>query len=304
MEIIIPDFYVDLSPLERVHSSHLGTWGSVFRGEGYDLEGIRPYQHGDDARKIARKASAHHGEVMVRVNYAERNPTVFLVFDRSPKMGACDVFNPETEKWESYKHKIMKVVSGAIINGAVKNHLTIGYIDFAKGEEHFRKPEEGDEGIARIRRSSSNENFLGDEDNVSECLERLFTLKHNLPRGSLVFILSDFFVLPSEDLLGDAIDRFNLQPVIIRHPQWEMTFPQDSITIPLRDATNGVVREIFITKSEARRLHNQHEHNYQDAVAFFRSLGVDPLTFVSSDEEYCEEVFLEWADSRLRKGNR
>ena len=111
-------------------------------------------------------------------------------------------------------------------------------------------------------------------------------------------------MLPSEDLLGDAIDRFNLQPVIIRHPQWEMTFPQDSITIPLRDATNGVVREIFITKSEARRLHNQHEHNYQDAVAFFRSLGVDPLTFVSSDEEYCEEVFLEWADSRLRKGNR
>jgi len=51
------------------------------RGEGHSFESLREYVRGDDPRGIDWKATARHGDLMVRQYEAERSQNVILVID-------------------------------------------------------------------------------------------------------------------------------------------------------------------------------------------------------------------------------
>ncbi len=293
--IVIPDFAVDLSPLGRVHSHQLGTWESVYRGDGYDFASLRDYAYGDDMRRIHHQATARSGKLIVRETYAERSPYIMIVFDRAPRMAA----------YGRYKHEIMKVASGAIINGAVAKNLSIGYLDSAKGKRHYRNASEGSgaagKWIARIRRSTTNANFRAVEQNIVEHLETLDSLRNDLPQGSLVFVFSDFFVLPPENLMREILGRYDVQPVIVQHPVWERSFPVFRGTLSFEDAVSGEQVEAFFTKAASAQLRAKHEARYESVIRFFSDVGVEPVTLLTADWDDCRNVFSAWAESRAKR---
>lgn len=66
-------------------------------GDGYDIRQLRTYVVGDDTRKIAWKASARRGRLMVRQHEDEVSETVVFVLDASGSMrGGTD-----GKKWET-----------------------------------------------------------------------------------------------------------------------------------------------------------------------------------------------------------
>ena len=77
---------LDLTLLRRVEGLLAGEHRAVALGPGTDLAQIRPYQPGDDVRRIDWNVTARTNEPHVRVHVAERAATAWLLLDTSPSM--------------------------------------------------------------------------------------------------------------------------------------------------------------------------------------------------------------------------
>jgi uncharacterized protein (DUF58 family) len=74
-----------------------GEQRSNSQGFGSELTTVRPYQPGDDVRRIEWKVTARTNQPHVRVDIAEKSLTTWLVLDASPSMGFG---TRERRKWD------------------------------------------------------------------------------------------------------------------------------------------------------------------------------------------------------------
>src|SRR5215469_13641848 len=77
---------LDLAIGRRVDGVVSGDYRSAFAGVGSELYQVRPYQPGDDVRRIDWNVTARTGQVHVRVELAERVLVTWLVYDASASM--------------------------------------------------------------------------------------------------------------------------------------------------------------------------------------------------------------------------
>jgi uncharacterized protein (DUF58 family) len=77
---------LELSVGRRVDGLLAGDYRSAFSGVGSELWQVRPYEPGDDVRRIEWNVTARTGEPHVRVELAERVLVTWLVLDASASM--------------------------------------------------------------------------------------------------------------------------------------------------------------------------------------------------------------------------
>jgi uncharacterized protein (DUF58 family) len=77
---------LELAVGRRVDGLLAGDYKSAFAGVGSELWQVRPYQPGDDVRRIEWNVTARTGEPHVRVELAERVLVTWLVLDASASM--------------------------------------------------------------------------------------------------------------------------------------------------------------------------------------------------------------------------
>jgi uncharacterized protein (DUF58 family) len=77
---------LELSIGRRVDGMLAGDYRSAFAGVGSELWQVRPYEAGDDVRRIEWNVTARTGEPHVRVELAERVLVTWLVLDASASM--------------------------------------------------------------------------------------------------------------------------------------------------------------------------------------------------------------------------
>jgi uncharacterized protein (DUF58 family) len=77
---------LELSVGRRVDGMLAGDYRSAFAGVGSELWQVRPYEAGDDVRRIEWNVTARTGETHVRVELAERVLVTWLVLDASASM--------------------------------------------------------------------------------------------------------------------------------------------------------------------------------------------------------------------------
>lgn len=77
---------LELSVGRRVDGLLAGDYRSAFAGVGSELFQVRPYEPGDDVRRIEWNVTARTGEPHVRVELAERVLVTWLVLDASASM--------------------------------------------------------------------------------------------------------------------------------------------------------------------------------------------------------------------------
>ena len=68
-------------------SLYAGGYASAFRGAGIEFDELRPYEPGDDVRRIDWNATARRGEPYVRRFREERDQTLVILLDVSASMG-------------------------------------------------------------------------------------------------------------------------------------------------------------------------------------------------------------------------
>src|SRR5881227_4305315 len=77
---------LELSVGRRVDGLLAGDYRSAFAGVGSELWQVRPYEPGDDVRRIEWNVTARTASPHVRVNLAERALVTWLMLDTSPSM--------------------------------------------------------------------------------------------------------------------------------------------------------------------------------------------------------------------------
>lgn len=84
-----------------------GAYASLLRGRSLDFEDLRPYEFGDQVRDIDWKATARHGEPLIKRTKATRMHTIMFVVDSGRSMNAL-------AEDERSKRELAVLVTGAL----------------------------------------------------------------------------------------------------------------------------------------------------------------------------------------------
>src|SRR5215831_8007328 len=129
---------LELTIGRRVDGLLAGDFRSAFAGLGTELHQVRPYEPGDDVRRIDWNVTARTGETHVRVELAERTVVTWIVLDGSTSMafGTAD----------RRKADVAEGVAIAIGHLGTRRGNRLGVVAFG-AERHVLPPRQGRRGL-------------------------------------------------------------------------------------------------------------------------------------------------------------
>jgi hypothetical protein len=274
---------------------------STHRGSGYELASSRPYHPSDNMRAIDWAASARLSsardtdEFIVREHYAEESPRVVVFVDRRPAMS---LYPPELP----WLHKPAAVATAGrmIVDSAIAAQGLAGYLDLADGPSARWLPPRRQLDAARIRdHELSRPAWTAPEDNLALGFRRLTQARSDVPRGSFVFVLSDFLEPPPAAVWRLAAGLgWDAVPVIVQDPRWEQSFPDvGGLVLPFATPA-GDPLPVRLTRREARERRQENESRLRALVDGFHRLDIDPVLLSSHDPLDILAAFLHWHDRR------
>jgi uncharacterized protein (DUF58 family) len=292
------DVTFPLAPKRRLIGLSFGGMRSLRRGAGSDVAGSRPYRPGDhvgaiDWNATARLSAARDAdEFVVRERYADEAPRTIVVCDRRPEMSLFPSWLP----WLS-KPDAVRTATLLIADSTTAARGLGGYLDLAEGEIFWRPPRsQHEEWRLEARRP-----FRAPQQNLERAFEHLFTLRPSLPTGSFVFVVSDFLVVPPEDVWMQALERrWDVVPVVVQDPVWERSFPDVSGTaVPLIDPRTGFMTYLRLSRREAAERRDANEARWRTLLETLAFLDLEPVVLSTSRPDEILEAFTWWAEKRL-----
>jgi uncharacterized protein (DUF58 family) len=170
---------LELAIGRRVDGLLAGDYRSAFSGLGSELHQVRPYEPGDDVRRLEWNVTARTGQPHVRVELAERVLVTWLVFDSSASMafGTAD----------RRKADVAEGVALAVGHAASRRGNRLGLVAFGPEDPSWRRPRQGRRGLlltlAALREAPAGSGSLA---GALRLLDGLAIQR------SLVVIVSDF----------------------------------------------------------------------------------------------------------------
>jgi hypothetical protein len=131
--------------------------------------------------------------------------------------------------------------------------------------------------------------FREQDDELAHALEALAIGRRG--RGSFAFLISDFLVLPPEDVWQEAFDRgWDIVPVVLQDPVWERSFPHPAgLVLPSWDAN---------ARRECAARRKANEERFLAISERFDRLGLDPIQLASHDDVSVWRAFHAWSEAR------
>jgi uncharacterized protein (DUF58 family) len=252
-----------LEPRRRVRGRPFGSMPSSRRGGRFDPVSSRPYRPGDDLRRIDRHASARLS--------AARDADELVVR-------------------EHYAEEAARVV--VLVDPAPTMAL------FPEALPWLHKPAAVESAVRLIEASAYRARSPIERHDAGAAA----TAELAVPRGTFVFVVSDFLAPPREDVWLAGLDRgLDLIPVIVQDPVWEQSFPQVAgAVLPVADPVDGRVRRVRLRRHEADERRAANEARLASLVQGLEELGLDPVLLETADDERVLDGFLTWSDLRRR----
>jgi uncharacterized protein (DUF58 family) len=294
----VSDAVFPLTPRRRLIGLSFGGMRSSRRATGSDVAGSRLYRPGDDTKAIDWAASARlssaraEDEFIVREHFAEEAPRVIIVADRRPEMSLFPRWLPWLSKPEAVRTAALMIADSTVAARGLS-----GYLDFAVGEAFWRPPRSQHEDW----RTEQRRPFGAPQDTVTRSFEHLFELRPSLPAGTFVFVLSDFLVPPEPETWLRAVERrWDVVPVVVQDPTWELTFPDVSGTmVPVVVPRTGKTTFLRLSRTEAVDRRALNEERWELLLARFEELDLDPVLLTTSDPAAILDAFTLWAEQRM-----
>jgi uncharacterized protein (DUF58 family) len=266
---------LELEPHVRIIGSLFGTAPSRRRGTSDDVVSGRPYQTGDDVRRIdwatSARLSALRGEdhFVVRESYGEEAPIVCFTVDRSASMGLY----PREYPW-LHKPDAVRQMAEVVALSAGHYHCPLSFLD-----EGSWRPPSTSTGLPEIMELLEEGDYAGADDTLDSLFGRLQSVEHLLPGGSFIFCCSDFLQVPTERTLAMIIDAdWALVPVIVQDPLWEQSYPEAAaeVALPVLDES-GQFRLLRQSRVEVSERRQAHEARLRRLEELFTGYGFPPI---------------------------
>ena len=205
-----------------------GTSRSFFKGAGLAFEEVRPYEPGDDIRRIDWNVTARTGHPFVKRFIEERELNVVLVLDVSRSL------IPGSRLLT--KRYVLAEVAAVLTLLALQQHDRIGLLLFSDRVEKFLPPGKSQRHGLRLIHDAL---FFRPEGQGTNLGRALMYLQRVVKRRSVVCVLSDFLDPEFETPFKLVGRRHDLLAMHVRDPR-ESALPRVG-WIQLRDAETGTV---------------------------------------------------------------
>ena len=178
--------------INDIAQQNTGDKRSVYRGQGMDYEESRRYQAGDDPRHMNWQLTARTGQHYMKVFREERQPGIFILVDRRPSM-----------RFGTRKRlKVTQAARAAAIAAfsALENNFSVGGIILDDKVEWF-KDSQSKQAVFDFIHQAARPARVGVniqatvEPKLEEVLKMINVI---LSKGSLVYLISDFYDLNEE----------------------------------------------------------------------------------------------------------
>ena len=259
---------LDLTVGRRIRGLLPGEYRAHDLGGGTELAQVRPYEPGDDVRRIDWNVTARTTIPHVRVHVPERALTAWLLLDVSPSMtfGTAD----------RRKADVAEGVALAVGHLATQRGNRLGIVTFGGSRDQRVPPAAGRLGLLGLLHTARVD-AVEDGTGATSPADALRIANTAAPRGGLVAIVSDFRG-PRDWLrpLAALAARHHVIAVEIDDPrEFELT---DVGELALIDGETG--REVRVDTS-SRRLRERYAVAAADErgslAADLRRLGVDHI---------------------------
>jgi uncharacterized protein (DUF58 family) len=170
---------LELAIARRVDGLLAGDYRSAFPGIGTELYQVRPYEPGDDVRRIEWNVTARTGRTHVRVELAERVLVTWLVLDASASMAFGTA--------ERRKADVAEGVALAIGYAATRRGNRLGLVSFGGAEPRLRRPRQG-----RVALLDTLQTLRVSPSGNGSLKEALELIDRAAVQRALVVIVSDF----------------------------------------------------------------------------------------------------------------
>lgn len=171
-----------------IRANQSGGYLSAMKGRGMEYDESRPYQAGDDIRRLDWRVTARTGKPHTKVFREERERPVYICCDFSPSM----LFATQGV----FKSVIAARAAALIAWKAQQSGDRVGGLVFNANAHHELPPERGKPGVIRLLKNLVSaaalpENFEP-QANAGGLSKAIARLKRIAKPGSLIFLLSDF----------------------------------------------------------------------------------------------------------------
>lgn len=263
---------LEITTRKAVHDELAGQYHSRFKGHGIAFSEVRPYQPGDEVRRIDWNVSARSGELFVKVFHEERELTVMLLVDVS---ASGEFGSGARSKTEAAAQLAAQVALSAVANGD-----RVGLILFSDRVEKLVPPRKGRKHALAIISDILTHEPEGRGTNLEVALTALLLAQR---RRAVVFLISDFQSRGYDRRLTVVAKKHDLVPVIISDPV-EDELP-DTGLFALVDPETG--EEAIVDTSDPtvrRRYWRAIRDAAETRFKLFRRLRLDSLKLSVDDD--------------------
>ena len=239
---------IEIRTRKRTENTLMGQYHNALKGQGMTFSEVRPYQFGDDIRRIDWNKTARFKEPYVKVMEEERELTMMLLVDISASMN----YGTKTQ----LKRELVAEISASLGFSAAGNNDKVGLILFADKVYKVIPPQKGRKHILAIISTILTADYVEAEANINAALEYMM---HVFKKKSLAFLFSDFADDFDDKLLKIASKKHQLLGLRV--------FDEKDNEIPdvgyafFRDVETG--KQIWVNTSSQRWRYNYAEAQKQ-----------------------------------------
>lgn len=239
---------IEIRTRKKSEATLMGQYHSAFKGQGMTFSEVRPYQFGDEIRRIDWNKTARFKEPYVKVMEEERELTVMLMVDISSSMD----YGTKT----ALKREFVAEICASLGFSAAGNNDKVGLILFADKVYKVIPPQKGRKHILSIISQILTADYVPAKTDIDGALQYMMNV---FKKKSFVFMFSDFEDDFSKKILAVAAKKHSLLAMRV-FDEKDREIPDIGYTL-FRDAETG--KQVWANTSNKRWRYNFAEKQKQ-----------------------------------------
>lgn len=269
---------IEIRTRKKTETSLMGQYHSAFKGQGMTFSEVRPYQFGDEIRRIDWNKTARFREPFVKVMEEERELTMMLVVDISASM--------DYGTQNMMKREYVAEVAASLGFSAAGNNDKVGLILYADKVYKVIPPQKGRKHILSIISQILTADYVPSVSNIDAALGYMMSV---FKRKSLVFMFSDFEDSYDVKMLRVASKKHQLLGMRI-YDEKDNQIPDVGYAM-FEDVETG--KQIWVNTSSARWRYTFAEAQKQKIKALEEDFSSSSASFMNlkTGEDYSRPLY-------------